>query len=84
MNHANFSNIKSIEELRAKQARLANRVVRQERALSRHFAEFWAPWKTVSGTIGSIWSMTSSLRSSLVWWLAKPVFGKVLKYFKKR
>ncbi len=84
MKRADFSNIKTIEELRQKQERLVVRAERQERALNRHFAEFWAPWKTVSGTIGSIWSMTSSLRSSLVWWLAKPVLGKVLKYFKKR
>lgn len=84
MSRPNFANIKTIDELREKQERLAGRAERQERALNRHFAEFWAPWKTVGGTISSVWSMTSSFRNTLLWWIAKPLLGKALKLFKKR
>ncbi|GEM_PF-5452583 len=84
MSDAKFNNIQNIADLRRHIARLERRSSREQRALNRHFNEFWKPWQSVSGTISSIWAMTSSVRGSIMWWLAKPLLGKVMKFFGKK
>lgn len=84
MKRLDFSTIKNIDDLRSRQVKLERRAHRQGNALNRHLIEFWKPWQSIAGAISNVWSITSSFRSNLFWWLAKPLVGKVLKIFSKK